>query len=868
VNGYGVVYKARHLALKRTVALKMIRACGHTDPAELARFRLEAEAVARLQHPNIVQIHEVGEAGGLPYCALEFVEGGSLAGKIDGKPLPAREAAKLVEALARAVQLAHSRNVVHRDLKPANVLLTAYGTPKVTDFGLARQLDSDSGATQAGAVMGTPSYMAPEQASGSSHEAGPAADIYALGAILYECLAGRPPFKGKTVVETLDQVRTQEPAPPSRFRAGVPLDLETICLKCLRKEPEKRYVSAAELAGDLVRYQCGEPIQARPVGVGERVLKWVRRRPMVAALVGLVFLATAAGLGGIAWAYGEALAEKKAADNAKDDALKQKKAADDAKDDALKQKNAAEQALANSQVMLADAAWRGGNVGLALDRLDEVPADLRRWEWRYLKRTSSGSLFTLYEHTGPVYSVAFSPDGARLASGSHDGTVKVWDARTGQELRTLKGHTDVVRSVAFSPDGARLASGSEGFDRARKSLVGEVKVWDARTGQELLTLKGHTGYVSSVAFSPDGARLASGSSDKTVRVWDARTGQELHTLKGHTGVVTSVAFSPEGQRVVTRDQKGETIVWDLTNGQRLDEPVPKALVWDSARSPDGRLVVRIDRDTVRLIGPPPDAEELLVRHAQTRLDADWHRDQAARWEKDKQWQTAAFHLEHALRAQPGDGDLARRLTAALAQSADSNRTVTNAATWRRLALVHLHTGQGDAYRRTCQQMQERFAVPGEAKQAAFLLAGPPGLGLAANRLALTDSAFGCGLLEWQQTIRAAVLQPGVLKNPQTWLARLPKDDKLLRGAILCRCDEPILARAELADVRDPVGLLFRALAEQGRGNKEAARAALAEARKMIPQEKIDLIEQTPLPWLEMVETRVLLKDLETLLSSN
>src|SRR4051812_29972547 len=280
-GGMGVVYKALHLSLKRTVALKMVLAGGHAGPRELARFRIEAEAVARLQHPNIVQIHEIGETRGHPYCALEFVEGGTLADRINGKPTPAREAAGLVEVLARAMQLAHSRNVVHRDLKPANILLTADGTPKITDFGLARQTDSDSGETQAGAVMGTPSYMAPEQASGRAHEAGPAADIYALGAILYDCLAGRPPFKGKTVVETLDQVRTQEPAPPSRWQPGVPLDLETICLKCLRKEPEKRYASAAELADELVRYQQGEPILARPVGRIERAVKWVKRNPVV-----------------------------------------------------------------------------------------------------------------------------------------------------------------------------------------------------------------------------------------------------------------------------------------------------------------------------------------------------------------------------------------------------------------------------------------------------------------------------------------------------------------------------------------------------------------------------------------------------------
>ncbi|HYT88334.1 MAG TPA: serine/threonine-protein kinase [Gemmataceae bacterium] len=287
-GGMGVVYKARDLKLGRLVALKTILAGAHAGPQELQRFRTEAEAAARLQHPNIIQIHEVGTYDGRAYLALEFCPGGGLDRKLREAPLAPMEAARLVETLARAIDTAHSAGVVHRDLKPANVLFAADGTPKVADFGLAKQLDQEAGQTATGAIVGTPSYMAPEQATGKAGVVGPAVDVYALGALLYECLTGRPPFKAATPLDTLAQVLHDEPVPPRQLQSKVPRDLETITLKCLRKEAGKRYSSALELAEDLQRLQAGLPVKARPVGVLERTWRWCGRNRAVAGLLGAV----------------------------------------------------------------------------------------------------------------------------------------------------------------------------------------------------------------------------------------------------------------------------------------------------------------------------------------------------------------------------------------------------------------------------------------------------------------------------------------------------------------------------------------------------------------------------------------------------
>ncbi|HEX8199742.1 MAG TPA: protein kinase, partial [Isosphaeraceae bacterium] len=300
-GGMGVVYRARQRSLNRAVALKMIRHGSRARPDQLARFRIEAEAVARLHHANIVQIYDIGEAEGLPFFSLELLPGGSLAERLAGTPQPEATSAALLVTLARAMHAAHGAGIVHRDLKPANVLFDADGTPKITDFGLAKRLEHEDGQTQTGQVMGTPSYMAPEQAGGRVAGIGPPTDVYALGAILYEMLTGRPPFKGATPMETLRQVLDEEPVPPSRLRPRISRDVETICLKCLAKDPRRRYADAAELADDLDRYRAGEPIRARRTPPWERGLKWSRRHPTAATL-----LATAAtlliGLIG-AWAW-------------------------------------------------------------------------------------------------------------------------------------------------------------------------------------------------------------------------------------------------------------------------------------------------------------------------------------------------------------------------------------------------------------------------------------------------------------------------------------------------------------------------------------------------------------------------------------
>jgi formylglycine-generating enzyme required for sulfatase activity len=363
-GGMGVVYRARQLSLNRTVALKMILAGDHASPQALARFLHEAETIARLKHPNVVQVYEFGSHDGKPYFSLEYLEGGSLAGKLQGEPQPPVQAAQMVQTLARAVQAAHAQGIVHRDLKPANVLLAADGTPRVTDFGLAKQ--GETAMTATGEVLGTPSYMAPEQAQGKPAAVGPAADIYALGAILYEMLTGRPPFKGASAWDTLQLVVGTDPVAPSQLQPKVPRDLETVCLKCLHKEPDRRYPDAAALAEDLRRFQAGEPIVARPSRAWERGVKWARRRPALAALCVALAAALATVLAGGAWYNARLRAEREKAVTAL----------------ALEERARKERALAQIQALLeaSPQAVPGILAGLEPYRDDVLPRLRQLWD--------------------------------------------------------------------------------------------------------------------------------------------------------------------------------------------------------------------------------------------------------------------------------------------------------------------------------------------------------------------------------------------------------------------------------------------------------------------------------------------------------
>ncbi len=608
-GGSGVVYLARQEHPARLVALKMILDGAHGSPEQRSRILREADAIAGLRHPGIVQIHGVGRHGEIPFLTLEYVPGGNLAHRLGGAPMPPRDAAGLVEGVARAVDFAHRNGVVHRDLKPANVLLDEAGRPKVADFGLAKHGRADLTAT--GAILGTPSYIAPEQAAGGSRAARPGVDVYSLGAILYECLTGRPPFRAATALETIEQVRTQQPASPSLLQPGLPRDLVLVCLKCLRKEPDRRYASAGELADELRRFLDGAPLRhTRPVGSAERLSLWCRRNPAWAATIaGIAALLTTVAVGAsimslrLDRALGQArVAEADSKVRLWESYLTQARAGRDSHRrgqrtgalaairsalelpvptrhslDELRTEAIAALVLPDVEDTLAwDLPDEDSRLyGVAVDAKLERYATVDRNGTVEIRRLADGLLLSRVAGTGPPVNptLYFSPSGAYFVQRcGADARSRVWDLRGFEPALILdapggsRGTGRVETTPAFDPEEKHVALVHED---------GTVKIHaldPARRNEGPRKVAEVSRRYSSMAFRPGRPHLALGSYEKTVRVVDARDGSLVASLP-HPDRSTQVAWSPDGRTLATDCDDHLVRLWEVDSGTLAGPPL-------------------------------------------------------------------------------------------------------------------------------------------------------------------------------------------------------------------------------------------------------------------------------------------------------
>jgi eukaryotic-like serine/threonine-protein kinase len=587
-GGMGVVYKARQIKLNRLVALKMILAGAQADSQQLERFLAEASAVARLQHPHIVQIHEISDYNGCPFFSLEYVDGGTLAEKLNGAPQPPRLAAQLIRLLASAMHSAHQKGIIHRDLKPGNILLATpteqtsgadsfhseiqaayrlYGIPKITDFGLAKHLDIQS-QTRTGAILGTPSYMAPEQAEGRAHAIGPATDVYGLGAILYEMLTGRPPFEGDSSLTTIRQLLAEDPVRPSQMHLKVPRDLETICLKCLEKDPGRRYPSAEDLAEDLHRFLSNQPIEARPAGWWGRSIKWMRRHPTKTTVAAVVSLAlfTLLTMGLLYHLQIESAFEKTS------------RYAEESRQNLIRLHVAQGNSTMNAGDGFTALLWFTEAL-----RLDPGPAEHEEPHRQRIAALTQGlpRPEQLWVHDGAVNDIRFSPDGSRVLTAGNDGKVHLWDSETGEAVFPPWTVGGTVTHAVFSADGRRIAAAGRN---------GTARVWDTASGQPLTPPLSHNGPIRWIDFSPDGRQVVT-AAGKAARVWDVATGKPLPGALHHDDQVNVALFSPDGRWLATAGDDGLVHIWDAANRQPTTLVLPHdRAVLCLAFSPDSKWI--------------------------------------------------------------------------------------------------------------------------------------------------------------------------------------------------------------------------------------------------------------------------------------